>query len=413
MTPREGPSVDRRVFRIRSFRRAGAAVCCGIVAGGVAALLVGPVLGLVLVAIGCAVAFRVLHNPGSVPILVYHSVSPDARWLPWAPNTSVRPEVLDIHLRTLRREGWTIIATEDLIAARTRGTPLPDRSVVLHFDDAYLDNYLFAAPILRKHDAPATIFASVDFVAPGDAVRDEAVDQGPSAWQGYMNAAELRALDADPLIAIEAHGTDHARIPVSGRVIRPVGRDWKIHAPISWATDPGNKSRWYEARTPPPALSPEAPLPETDSALAGRWWREGAAEQDSAFEARVTAMLARAHRELGALLGRPPRVMAWPFDRWDPISVAAAREAGFVAVTGGRGENRPEDHGPSRDPLILSRVHLRDRAFGGGPLWLEALDLRARVNTASGRLAWQVPSALATRLRRHLLRPAGGNGTAS
>lgn len=413
MTPAGDPPVDRRVLRRRVFRRAGAALAGGIVAGALAALLVAPLAGLLCLAVGLALAARFLHNPGGVPILVYHSVSPDARWLPWARNTSVRPEVLDIHLRTLRRDGWTIVPTEDLIAARTAGAPLPPRAVVLQFDDAYLDNYLFAVPILRDHAAPATIFVSVDFVAPGDIARDGADRCGPSAWQGYMNAAELRALDADPLFAIEAHGTDHARIPVSARSIGPVGRDWKVHAPLLWAAEQGDKSGWYRAPAPPPALAPGAPLPETDSALAGRWWRDDGPETDQAFRIRVAAMLGRAHRDLGAILGRPPRIMAWPFDRSDPLSVAAAHEAGFLAVTGGRGENRADDVRPGDRPVILSRVHLQDRAFGGGPLWLEALALRARVNTAAGRLAWHIPAALATLIRRWRLGPSGTPGAAS
>lgn len=399
--------IDRRIARKRAFRHAGIAGCVGLVGGAVCAGFGLPLLGLVPFALGSLLAFRILHDPGGVPILVYHSVSPDPGWLPWARNTSVRPEVLDTHLKTLRRDGWHIVPTTDLIAACKDGASLPRRAVVLHFDDAYLDNYLFAAPILRKYAAPATIFASVDFVAPGDAARDGAADQGPTAWRGYMNAAELRTLDADPLFEIEAHGTDHARIPISDRTLGPVGHDWSRHAPLSWATEPGNKAHWFEAHAPPPVLAPGALLPETDSALAGRWWRGGAAEEDTAFRVRVTGLLSRTHRELAALLGRAPRIMAWPFDRSDPISVAAAHEVGFEAVTGGRGENRPGTSGPDDGPTILSRVHLQDRAFGGGPLWLEALALRARVNTAAGRLIWHLPSVLAARSRRRLLGPMG------
>lgn len=382
-----------------------------------------PVAGLAIAAAGPVLAWRVLTDPGGVPILVYHSVSPDADWLPWAQNTSVRPEVLDVHLRTLRRGGWTVVSTAQLVAARLQGTALPRRAVVLQFDDAYLDNYLFAVPILRRHDAPATIFASVDFIDPGDVARDANAAGGPTAWQGYMNAAELRALDADSLFTIEAHGTDHARIPVSDRSTGRVGPDWKRHAPLAWASDPDNKSRWFEADTPPPGLAPDALLPESDSALAGRWWRGGSAETDDAFRARVSQMLGRAHRDLASVLGRAPRVMAWPFDRLDPIAVQAAADAGFVAVTGGRRDNRVEDRHPEGrhpggghpgdGPVILSRVHLQDRAFGGGPLWLEALALRARINTAAGRLAWHPVTALANRLRRRRMGPSGHDGAAS
>jgi len=413
MNPVPHSPADRRTCRKKAFRRAALIALCGLVAGAVGVTLGLPALGLVLALAGFLLAWRALRKPGGVPILVYHSVSPDAGWLPWARNISVRPEVLDIHLRTLRRDGWNIVSTEDLVAARANGASLPPQAVVLQFDDAYLDNYLFAAPILRRHNAPATIFASVDFVEPGEVPRGADRSCGPEAWQGYMNVAELRHLDADPLFAVEAHGTNHARIPVSDRTSGLVGLDWKRHAPLTWATDPENKSRWFEAVTPPPSLRPDASLPETDSALAGRWWRDGSAEDEAAFRARVSQMLSQAYRELAALLDRAPRVMAWPFDRFDPVSVDAAQEAGFVAVTGGRQDNRREDHVPGNGPVILSRVHLQDRAFGGGPLWLEALALRARVNTAAGWLVWHPVTALANRLRRRRLGPSGYDRVAS
>ncbi len=136
-------------------------------------------------------------------------------------------------------------------------------------------------------------------------------------------------------------------------------------------------------------------VPETDSALSGRWWCNGQAETEAAYAQRVRDALGRSHKELGNILGREVTIFAWPFDRSCPVSIAAAKEAGFTAVTGGRGENRSDE-----DPTILSRVHIHDRAFGKGPLWLEGLAVRARVNAASGRLAWHLIVALAARLRR-------------
>jgi len=73
-------------------------------------------LGLALLAVSTIVASLVCasllaNKPGGIPVLVYHSVSPDASWLPWATNTSVRPETLRIHLKTLKKQGWQIIPT--------------------------------------------------------------------------------------------------------------------------------------------------------------------------------------------------------------------------------------------------------------------------------------------------------------
>lgn len=352
-------------------------------------------------ALGLVTAGVILHRPGGVPILVYHSVSPDASWLPWSANTSVRPQTFQRHLSLLKRRGWTVISTSALTRARADEVPLARRTAVLHFDDGYLDNLLFAAPLLKRFGMPATIFVSTDFIDPSTELRTPALRTEPSTWRGYMNRAELRALDADPLFDVEAHGVDHALVPVSDRVVDRVTADnWRRHAPLGWLDDVEDKSRWYEADEPSGRLALGAPVPETDSALAGRWWRDGARETDAAFANRVSATLRRTHDQLGRVLGRAPTILAWPFDRCCAISVAAAFDAGFHAVTGGRGLNRSGE-----DPTILSRVHVQDIAFGGGPLWLEGLAFEARVNAASGRLAWWPIVALATGLRR--LRSAG------
>lgn len=346
--------------------------------------------------IGPIIAGVILHRPGGVPILVYHSVSPDASWLPWAANTSIRPQTFERHLLVLKRRGWTVISSSSLIRARANAVPLARQTAVLHFDDGYLDNLLFAVPLLRAFDMPATFFASTDFIDPSAKPRVLAPGAGPSTWRGYMNGAELRALDADPLFEVEAHGADHALVPVSDRVVDHVtAGNWRRHAPLGWSDDAGDKSRWYEAAAPSGRLALGATVPETDSALAGRWWRDGMRETDAAFAARVSATLRRTHDQLGQVLGRAPTILAWPFDRCCAISVAAAFDAGFHAVTGGRGLNRAGE-----DPTVLSRVHVQDRAFGGGPLWLEGLAFEARLNAASGRLAWWPVAALATGLRR-------------
>ncbi len=242
---------ERRTERKRAFLLAGAAGLGGVLLGGLlalASLWAGLLAGLA----GIVAALAILHRPGGVPVLVYHSISPDARWLPWSTNTSVRPEVFRRHLQTLKSDGWTVRSTLDVVKDRLAGRQIKDRTVVLHFDDGYLDNLIFAAPILREFSMPATFFASLDFIEQGNAIREDNAKLGRAAWAGYMTAAELRAMDADPLFDIEAHGVNHARVPVSEETVdRLTKANWHRHAPLVWAYDSGNKARWFEAEDPP------------------------------------------------------------------------------------------------------------------------------------------------------------------
>lgn len=83
----------------------------------------------------------------------------------------------------------------------------------------------------------------------------------------------------------------------------------------------------------------------------------------------------------------------------------ALRDAGrrFQCFTGGRGERRPGD-----DPDMLSRAHVHDRAFGGGPLWLKTPGFRARLGAMSGNLN-RAPGLMADALLPRC-RPAAPGG---
>ena len=57
-----------------------------------------------------------------------------------------------------------VISLEDLVDARTRGTPLPDHAVVITMDDGYRSNHALAFPILREYGVPAAVFVTTGFV---------------------------------------------------------------------------------------------------------------------------------------------------------------------------------------------------------------------------------------------------------
>ena len=48
-----------------------------------------------------------------------------------------------------------------------QGKSLPEKAVVITFDDGYKDNYLYAYPILKKHRIPATIFLATGHIDTG------------------------------------------------------------------------------------------------------------------------------------------------------------------------------------------------------------------------------------------------------
>jgi peptidoglycan/xylan/chitin deacetylase (PgdA/CDA1 family) len=96
-------------------------------------------------------------------ILMLHHVRP---WRPraFAPNRvlEITPAFLDIVLTALRSEGFDVIPLDE-VPERLRPGPAARPFAVLTFDDGYRDNVEHAWPVLRRHNAPWTLFVTTDF----------------------------------------------------------------------------------------------------------------------------------------------------------------------------------------------------------------------------------------------------------
>jgi peptidoglycan/xylan/chitin deacetylase (PgdA/CDA1 family) len=89
-------------------------------------------------------------------ILCYHGVS-IADEHEWHPALYMPPAALRARLEILRTSRCTVLPLGDAVARLYAGT-LPDRSVVLTFDDGYVDFREQAYPLLREYDIPATVY---------------------------------------------------------------------------------------------------------------------------------------------------------------------------------------------------------------------------------------------------------------
>jgi peptidoglycan/xylan/chitin deacetylase (PgdA/CDA1 family) len=99
---------------------------------------------------------------GRVLILGYHRVLTDRelRQQFVQPGMYVHERVFDAHLRFLREHFRIISFTEFLRLHRTGEWDTRERYCLITFDDGWLDNYVYAYPILKRYQIPATIFVS-------------------------------------------------------------------------------------------------------------------------------------------------------------------------------------------------------------------------------------------------------------
>ena len=123
-------------------------------------------------------------------ILVYHHVSTDS-----PASTSVTPQVFREHLQFFQDQQIHVMALAEALAAVTNGSPLPDKTIAITFDDGYRDIYDNALPLLEEFGYPFTIFVATD-----------PIDKG---YGDMLSWAQLRTL-AQRGVTIANHSTDHA-----------------------------------------------------------------------------------------------------------------------------------------------------------------------------------------------------------
>lgn len=92
-------------------------------------------------------------------VLAYHRIqdafAPDFDAFPG--NVSASPELFALEMEFVARH-FNVISLDDLRGFFKESQPLPERPLLITFDDGYLDNYQNAFPVLKRHGFPAVIF---------------------------------------------------------------------------------------------------------------------------------------------------------------------------------------------------------------------------------------------------------------
>ncbi|MDY4078629.1 MAG: polysaccharide deacetylase family protein [Clostridium sp.] len=126
-----------------------------------------------------------------VPVLYYHSVDPSE-----ANEVIISPEKLREELTFIKDSGYTTLTMSELNDYILNNTPIPEKSIVITFDDGYADNYANAFPILKELDMKATIFVISNFT-----------DKDGY----YMTSQQIKEM-SDYGIDIQSHTASHAHL---------------------------------------------------------------------------------------------------------------------------------------------------------------------------------------------------------
>ncbi len=101
-----------------------------------------------------------------VPVLVYHSFGPIPvkKESPSQTHYRVTAGAFEAQMKYLSANGYHPISFTDYVNSLKNDTKLPDRAVVLSFDDGWKTQYQYAVPILEKYKFSATFFIVTNYV---------------------------------------------------------------------------------------------------------------------------------------------------------------------------------------------------------------------------------------------------------
>lgn len=121
----------------------------------------------------------------NVPIIMYHAVLPDASK---KGDYVITPSQLDSDISYLKANGYQAVTLDSLIGYCDGFSDLPERPVVITFDDGQLNNLVYALPILEKHDFCAA------FSIVGRYTEAACEDALPDPSYSYMDFEDLTKL---------------------------------------------------------------------------------------------------------------------------------------------------------------------------------------------------------------------------
>ncbi len=186
----------------------------------------------------------------------------------------------------MRDFGCNFISAGDILAAAAGSKPLPEKAVLLTFDDAYGTFYRNVFPVLERYKCPSVLGVVSKWI---DSPPDESEYYKSG---GFMTWAQIKEVSESGLVEIAAHSFD------GHHAVRSNPQGNTAPAMIARAYDP--EARSYEG--------------------------------EGDYRRRIAGDFSLASQILKKATGKAPRVYVWPYGRYTGIGIEEARKAGFELI---------------------------------------------------------------------------------
>ncbi len=188
----------------------------------------------------------------------------------------------------LKEHGYVSIKIDDLLAAQRGERPLPEKAVLLTFDDGYRGMYKQVYPLLKVFDFHA-VLAVVGRWQETPLAKDVLYGSELVPRNYFLRWREIREMIKSGRVEIASHSYDLHH----GVLANPQGN-----------VQPAAVTRRYNAKT-------------------GRY------ESDARYRKRIRADLQRNSDLIARKTGVRPRVLVWPYGAYNRVAVDIAREVGM------------------------------------------------------------------------------------
>ena len=210
-------------------------------------------------------------------VLCYHDVPKEVN----LDNYGVDQASFVQQIEYLRTHNYNFISLEDVIMANKGEKILPEKAILLTFDDAYLSFYEFVYPLLKLYGYPCILAVVTSWID----------NPPPDIKQPLMNWEQIKEAAESGLVEITSHSHDLHH----GVLYNPQGN-------MSWAA----VSRTYD--------------PETE-----------AYETEDEFRRRIFDDLSITREMLKQKAGADIRAIIWPYGQYNQICLEEAEKTGFEA----------------------------------------------------------------------------------
>ncbi|NNM51982.1 MAG: poly-beta-1,6-N-acetyl-D-glucosamine N-deacetylase PgaB [Pseudomonadales bacterium] len=253
--------------------------------------------------LGCIFALLALCSHADnteLTILSYHEIADHESAL--VPFYTVTPTNFIRQMDWLKNNGYHFVSMDDLLADRAGKRNLPDKAVLITFDDGYQSVYTYAFPILKMFHAPAVIALVGAWLNAPENGRIN-FDGKEVARSELLSRDELHEMIKSGLIEIASHTYDMHR----GALSNPQGNMEPVATARLWsATD-----HHYE--------------------------------DEATYEHRITADLEKNNEFLKRYTGKAPRIIVWPYGRYNIELRRQAEKLGMpIGLTLDDGPNTPD-----------------------------------------------------------------------